>query len=192
MHEIVRTLYEMCKNSTPINLKSLINTIYYDHDLKIRYYKKYNSLNDIYTKIETEYYNLFFGSCLYTNSYSPSITPTFYNYNCITFDVYDDNYNDWFKLEIQYSKEEYLKVGLYDEDECSLHDLYNTNINDDVIIVAFTYNNSLMAEMNLFNDNNKFIHPDSLLETQIYGFKEHYENEVKKNDKLLEQYEERS
>lgn len=190
MHEIVKTLYEMCKYSIPINLKSLINTIYYDHNLRIRNYRDRDSLNDMYAKIETEYYSLFFGSCLYTTTYDASISPTFFNYNCITFDVYDNTYNDWFKLEMQYSKEECLKVSSYNEYELCYKDPYNININDDIIILAFTYNNSLMAEMNLFNDNNRFIHPDSLLKTQLYEFKEHYENAVKKNDKLLKRYEE--
>ena len=81
MHEIVRTLYEMCKNSTPVNLKSLINTFYYDDDIRIRNYNTANSLEDIYKKIEEyEYYSLSFGSDLYTAFYNPDTTPMFYNY----------------------------------------------------------------------------------------------------------------
>lgn len=200
MHEIVRTLYEMCKNSTPVNLKSLINTFYYDDDIRIRntfYYDDNNMANpleDIYKKIEKyEYYSLSFGSDLYTAFYNPGTTPMFYNYNYIGLDIYDDNYNDWFKLEIQYSKKEYLKVALYDEHELCDIGPQKVNINDDIIIVAFTYNNSIMAEMNLFDtDNAKFIQHDSLLNSIILYMEKNYKSKIKKSNGLLKQYEERS
>lgn len=196
MHEIVRTLYEMCKNSTPINLKSLINTIYYDHNLRMRNYNYNiaNSLEDIYKKIEEyECYSLSFGSDLYTAFYNPDTTPMFYNYNYIALDIYDDNYNDWFKLEIQYSKKECLKVALYDEDELCDIGPQKVNINDDIIIVAFTYNNSIMAEMNLFDtDNAKFIQHDSLLNSMMLYMEKSYKSKIKKSSRLLKQYEERS
>lgn len=194
MHEIVRTLYEMCKNSTPVNLKSLINTFYYDDDIRIRNYNTANSLEDMYKKIEEyEYYSLSFGSDLYTAFYNPDTTPMFYNYNYIALDIYDDNYNDWFKLEMQYSKKEYLKVALYDEYELCDIGPQKININDNVIIVAFAYNNSIMAEMNLFDtDNAEFIQHNSLLNSMILDMEKNYKSKIKKSNGLLKQYEERS
>lgn len=194
MHEIVRTLYEMCKNSTPVNLKSLINTFYYDDDIRIRNYNIDNPLEDIYKKIEeNEYYYLSFGSDLYTVFFNPDTTPMFYNYNYIGLDIYDNNYDDWFRMEIQYSKKEYLKVALYDEHELCDIGPQKININDDVIIVAFTYNNSIMAEMNLFDtDNAKFIQHDSLLNSMILHMEKNYKSKIKKSNRLLKQYEEGS
>lgn len=199
MHEIVRTLYEMCKNSIPVNLKSLINTFYYDNDIRIRntfYYgdnNMDNPLEDIYKKIEeNEYYCLSFGSSLYTVFFNTSTTPMFYNYSYISLDIYDNNYDDWFRMEIQYSKKEYLKVALYDEHELCDIGLQKININDDVIIVAFAYNNSIMAEMNLFDtDNTKFIQHNSLLNSMILDMEKNYKSKMKKSNKLLKQYEER-
>lgn len=189
MHSIVNDLYEMCMFNIPVNLKSLLNTIYNDEYINI-YGDSFDDIEDLYDFIENNDYSCSLELELYTDGLDEEATPYIYNYDYLNLKVYDKNFNDWYDLDLFFSKEDIMTIGCYNDPYHALEKPTPVRINDDIRIIATVYNNSFIAEINLFDsDNNNFIYKNSLIWPHLANIRSYYQQNVIKKAKLLKEYE---
>ena len=189
MHSIVNDLYDMCMFNIPINLKSLLNTIYNDKYINI-YGDSFDDVEDLYDFIETNNYSCALELELYTDGLDEEATPYIYNYNYINLKVYDKSFDDWYDLDVFFSKEDIMTIGCYNDSYNALEKPTPVRIDDDIRIITIVYNNSFIAEINLFDsDNNKFIYKNSLIWPHLANTRSYYQQNVIKKAKLLKEYE---
>ena len=189
MHSIVSDLYDMCMFNIPVNLKSLLNTIYNDKYINI-YGDSFDDIEDLYDFIENNDYSCSLELELYTDGLDEEATPYIYNYDYLNLKVYDKNFNDWYDLDIYFSKEDIMTIGCYNDSYNALEKPTPVRIDDDIRIIAIVYNNSFIAEINLFDsDNNKFIYKNSLIWPHLANTRSYYQQNVIKKDMLLKEYE---
>ena len=191
MHNIVKDLYNMCMFNIPINLKSLLNTIYNDKDIRVSGCI-FEDVEDLYDHIESnECYNWLLGLDSYTNSFHPEYTPHVYRYSYLDLDVYDKQYDDWFSLAIFFSREDIMVIGNYNDNYNAILDNKRISIDDNIRIISIMYNRSFEANMNIYDPENiKFIREDSSLRQHLLELEDFYYNETKRMANLLKQYEE--
>ena len=191
MHNIVKDLYNMCMFNIPINLKSLLNTIYNDKDIRVSGCI-FEDVEDLYDHIENnERYSWLLGLDSYTNSFHPEYTPHVYRYSYLDLDVYDKQYDDWFSLAIFFSREDIMVIGNYNDNYNAILDNKRISIDDNIRIISIMYNNSFEANMNIYNPENiKLIREDSSLRQHLLELEDFYYNETKRMANLLKQYEE--
>ena len=191
MHNIVKDLYNMCMFNIPINLKSLLNTIYNDKDIRVSGCI-FEDVEDLYDHIENnERYSWLLGLDSYTNSFHPEYTPHVYRYSYLDLDVYDKQYDDWFNLTIFFSREDIMVIGNYNDNYNTILDNKRISIDDNIRIISIMYNRSFEANMNIYDpDNIKLIREDSSLRQHLLELEDFYYNETKRMANLLKQYEE--
>ena len=191
MHNIVKDLYNMCMFNIPINLKSLLNTIYNDKDIRVSGCI-FEDVEDLYDHIENnERYSWLLGLDSYTNSFHPEYTPHVYRYSYLDLDLYDKQYDDWFSLAIFFSREDIMVIGNYNDNYNAILDNKRISIDDNIRIISIMYNNSFEANMNIYDpDNIKLIREDSSLRQHLLELEDFYYNETKRMANLLKQYEE--
>ena len=191
MHNIVNDLYNMCMFNIPINLKSLLNTIYNDKDIRVSGCI-FEDVEDLYDHIENnERYSWLLGLDSYTNSFHPEYTPHVYRYSYLDLDVYDKQYDDWFSLAIFFSREDIMVIGNYNDNYNAILDNKRISIDDNIRIISIMYNNSFEANMNIYDPENiKLIREDSSLRQHLLELENFYYNETKRMANLLKQYEE--
>ena len=191
MHNIVKDLYNMCMFNIPINLKSLLNTIYNDKDIRVSGCI-FEDVEDLYDHIENnERYSWLLGLDSYTNSFHPEYTPHVYRYSYLDLDVYDKQYDDWFSLAIFFSREDIMVIGNYNDNYNAILNNERISIDDNIRIISIMYNNSFEANMNIYDpDNIKLIREDSSLRQHLLELEDFYYNETKRMANLLKQYEE--
>ena len=191
MHNIVKDLYNMCMFNIPINLKSLLNTIYDDKHIRVSGYI-FEDVEDLYDHIESnERYSWLLGLDLYTNSFNPEYTPHVYRYSYLDLDIYDKQYDDWFNLTIFFSREDIMVIGNYNDNYNTILNNERVSIDDNIRIITVMYNHSFEANMNIYDPENiKFIREDSSLRQHLPELEEYYHNETRRMANLLKQYEE--
>ena len=191
MHNIVNDLYNMCMFNIPINLKSLLNTIYNDKDIRVSGCI-FEDVEDLYDHIENnERYSWLLGLDSYTNSFHPEYTPHVYRYSYLDLDVYDKQYDDWFSLAIFFSREDIMVIGNYNDNYNTILNNERVSIDDNIRIISIMYNHSFEANMNIYDPENiKFIREDSSLRQHLLELEKYYHNETKRMTNLLKQYEE--
>lgn len=191
MHNIVNDLYNMCMFNIPINLKSLLNTIYDDKDIRVSGCI-FEDVEDLYEHIESsECYNWFLELSSYNNGFHAEHTPYVYRYSYLSLDVYDKQYDDWFELNVYFSKEDVMCISNYYDNYAESLNSAAISINDDIRIVSILYNHSFEADMNLYDPENiKLIREDSPLRQHLPEMEEFYHNETRRMAKLLKTYEE--
>lgn len=190
MHNIVKDLYNMCMFNIPINLKSLLNTIYNDKDIRVSGCI-FEDVEDLYDHIENnERYSWLLGLDSYTNSFHPEYTPHVYRYGYLDLDVYDKQYDDWFNLTIFFSREDIMVIGNYNDNYNTILNNERVSIDDNIRIITVMYNHSFEANMNIYDPENiKFIREDSSLRQHLLELENFYYNETKRMANLLKQYE---
>ena len=191
MHNIVNDLYNMCMFNIPINLKSLLNTIYDDKYIRVSGYI-FEDVEDLYDHIESnERYSWLLGLDLYTNSFHPEYTPHVYRYSYLHLDVYDEQYDDWFELTVYFSKEDVMYISNYRDNYADSLNSAAISINDDIRIVSILYTHSFEADMNLYDpENTKLIREGNSLRQHLPEMEEYYRNETRRMANLLKSYEE--
>lgn len=190
MHNIVKDLYNMCMFNIPINLKSLLNTIYNDKDIRVSGCI-FEDVEDLYDHIENnERYSWLLGLDSYTNSFHPEYTPHVYRYSYLDLDVYDKQYDDWFNLTIFFSREDIMVIGNYNDNYNTILNNERVSIDDNIRIISIMYNRSFEANMNIYDPENiKFIREDSSLRQHLLELEDFYYNETKRMANLLKSYE---
>lgn len=191
MHNIVKDLYNMCMFNIPINLKSLLNTIYNDKDIRVSGCI-FEDVEDLYDHIENnERYSWLLGLDSYTNGFHPEYTPHVYRYSYLDLDVYDKQYDDWFNLTIFFSREDIMVIGNYNDNYNAILNNERISIDDNIRIISIMYNNSFEANINIYDPENiKLIRKDSSLRQHLLELENFYYNETKRMANLLKQYEE--